>query len=80
MVLFWSIADTKISRLAKRALFHRILALDKMRFYTGNLLVSKTRPKNLAQRFITDLNKLGKVLKQVNDDRKIGRRSHMRGS
>ncbi|MSQ48644.1 MAG: hypothetical protein EXR78_09740 [Deltaproteobacteria bacterium] len=43
-VLFWSVDDTKIAKLAKHALFHRILALDKMRFYSGDLLASKTRP------------------------------------
>lgn len=46
-VLFWSVADTNISRLAKRALFHRILALSEMRFYCGDLWASKTRPKGL---------------------------------
>jgi hypothetical protein len=47
-VFFWSVADTNIAKLAKRALFHRILALNKMRFYSGDLLTSKTRPKSLA--------------------------------
>lgn len=44
-VLFWSVADTKISKLAKRALFHRIFALDEMRFYSGKIGASKTRPR-----------------------------------
>jgi hypothetical protein len=50
-VLFWSIADTNISRLAKRALFDRILSLGEIRFYSGTLWASKTRPKNLAVEF-----------------------------
>lgn len=49
-VLFWSIADTNISRLAKRALFQRILALDEIRFYSGDLFASKTRPSDVALR------------------------------
>jgi ribosomal protein S18 acetylase RimI-like enzyme len=47
-VLFWSVSDTNISKLAKRALFDRILALDEMRFYSGTLWASKTRPKDFA--------------------------------
>ena len=43
-VLFWSVADTNVSRLAKRALFHRILALEEMRFYSGDIGASRTRP------------------------------------
>lgn len=44
-VLFWSVGDTKISRLAKRAMFERTLVLGDMHFYCGNLWLSKTRPR-----------------------------------
>lgn len=48
-VLFWSVDDTNVARLAKRALFHRMLALGDMRFYCGNVRASKTRPRDLVR-------------------------------
>ena len=36
-VLFWTIADTKVSKLAKRAGFDLVLLHSGMQFYKGNL-------------------------------------------
>lgn len=72
-VLFWSIADTNISRLAKRALFHRILALGEMRFYSGDLWASRTRPKDIVSRLRSSAvaGKLNKVRRIVRGSSKF---------
>lgn len=48
-VFFWSIAETNVSRLAKRAQFHPVLTVDAMCFYAGDLHASRTRPEIMAR-------------------------------